>query len=312
MSLDLHPREYKKLLESTQVIPWRMEWPSMTFSYVGPQIEQLLGWSVDTWHCIYDWADMIHPEERDGVIEACMNYAHQSDEYELDYRAQSKEGSYRWIRDVIRVVHNDRGAISALIGFKFDITERKRQELALAQANQQLQLLSMKDATTGMANRLMFEEILSREWMRAQRHNQAISLILIELDEFEAMANQSEPATLQQLLCQSSVLVMQYARRGCDLAAHLGEGVFALMLPGAAIDAASQLAIALQEDLIRAQIPLPSVKREGFDSATHLTASIGLANHTPQSGESPLKLLDLADRALVKAKQNGRNSYSAA
>ena len=40
---------YKTLLESTQAIPWKIDWASMKFSYIGPQIEALLGWSVDSW-----------------------------------------------------------------------------------------------------------------------------------------------------------------------------------------------------------------------------------------------------------------------
>lgn len=37
---------YETLLESTRAIPWKVDWASMTFAYIGPQIEALLGWEL--------------------------------------------------------------------------------------------------------------------------------------------------------------------------------------------------------------------------------------------------------------------------
>ncbi|NWB63772.1 sensor domain-containing diguanylate cyclase, partial [Pseudomonas sp. F1002] len=45
---------YKTLLESTKAIPWRIDWPTMTFSYIGPQIEALLGWTPQSWATVDD------------------------------------------------------------------------------------------------------------------------------------------------------------------------------------------------------------------------------------------------------------------
>ena len=49
---------YKTLLESTKAIPWRIEWQSMTFSYIGPQIETVLGWSQQSWVSVDDWVPL--------------------------------------------------------------------------------------------------------------------------------------------------------------------------------------------------------------------------------------------------------------
>ena len=56
---------YKTLLESTKAIPWKIDWATMKFAYIGPQIEFLLGWSQDSWASAEDWAARIHPEDRD-------------------------------------------------------------------------------------------------------------------------------------------------------------------------------------------------------------------------------------------------------
>ncbi|PKL99191.1 MAG: sensor domain-containing diguanylate cyclase, partial [Gammaproteobacteria bacterium HGW-Gammaproteobacteria-7] len=47
---------YKTLLESTKAIPWKLDWRSMKFAYIGPQIEDLLGWSPASWAGVEDWA----------------------------------------------------------------------------------------------------------------------------------------------------------------------------------------------------------------------------------------------------------------
>ncbi|MGH8332656.1 MAG: sensor domain-containing diguanylate cyclase, partial [Pseudomonas fluorescens] len=48
-SIETDSDVYKTLLESTKAIPWRIDWKTMTFSYIGPQIERLLGWKQDSW-----------------------------------------------------------------------------------------------------------------------------------------------------------------------------------------------------------------------------------------------------------------------
>ena len=63
-SLSDDPNVYRTLLESTRAIPWRIDWGTMQFSYIGPQIEKVLGWSQASWISVNDWADRIHEEDR--------------------------------------------------------------------------------------------------------------------------------------------------------------------------------------------------------------------------------------------------------
>ena len=119
---------YRTLLESTKAIPWKIDWASMKFAYVGPQIEALLGWSPDSWISVEDWAARMHPEDREHVVNFCVAQSQAGVDHEADYRALTKDNGYVWIRDVVHVVRNDKGEVEALIGFMFDITERKKTE----------------------------------------------------------------------------------------------------------------------------------------------------------------------------------------
>ena len=129
---------YKTLLESTRAIPWKIDWKTMTFAYIGPQIETLLGWSQASWVSAEDWATRMHPDDREKVVEFCIAQSQNGVDHEADYRALTAAGDYVWIRDVVHVVRDDNGEVDSLIGFMFDISERKKTEEQLLTLQKQL------------------------------------------------------------------------------------------------------------------------------------------------------------------------------
>jgi len=159
---------YRTLLESTKAIPWKIDWATMKFTYIGPQIEALLGWSADSWVSVEDWAMRMHPEDREYVVNYCVSQSQAGQDHEADYRALTKDNGYVWIRDVVHVVRNDKGEAEALIGFMFDITERKKTEEKLLLLQKELEVLSFKDGLTNIANRRRFDSSFDLEWERAR------------------------------------------------------------------------------------------------------------------------------------------------
>ena len=97
--MELDASTYKTLLESTKAIPWRIDWKTMRFTYIGPQIEPLLGWTQASWQTVDDWATRIHPEDRERVVGFCVAQSKAGLDHEADYRAEAADGSYVWIRD---------------------------------------------------------------------------------------------------------------------------------------------------------------------------------------------------------------------
>ena len=67
------PDVYRTLLESTRAIPWKIDWASMRFAYIGPQIETLLGWEPGSWQTVDDWVARMHPDDRDRVVGFCVS-----------------------------------------------------------------------------------------------------------------------------------------------------------------------------------------------------------------------------------------------
>ena len=134
--MELDGATYKTLLESTRAIPWKIDWDTMQFAYIGPQIEDLLGWAPDSWATVQDWAERIHAEDREWAVNFCVAQSKAGMDHEADYRALKKNGDYVWIRDVVHVVRRGDGSVDSLVGFMFDISERKRTEEQLAALKQ--------------------------------------------------------------------------------------------------------------------------------------------------------------------------------
>lgn len=133
---------YKTLLESTKAIPWKIDWATKEFSYIGPQIESLLGWTSASWVSVADWVERMHADDRDQVFNFCVAQSLAGIDHEADYRALTKDGGFVWIRDVVHVVRTADGGVESLVGFMFDITERKHLE---QQTREQAQTLAGLD-----------------------------------------------------------------------------------------------------------------------------------------------------------------------
>lgn len=294
---------YKTLLESTKAIPWQIDWKTARFTYIGPQIEALLGWSPSSWETVQDWAARMHPDDRERVVNFCVAQSQAGTDHEADYRALTRDGESVWIRDVVHVVRNAAGEVESLIGFMFDISERKKTEQKLLDLQQELESLSFKDGLTGVSNRRMFDTVVEAEWADARRSGQPLSLILIDIDYFKQYNDCYGHIEGDACLKQVAQVLSGAATRGRDGFARFGGEEFALILP--ATDAAAALKVAERcRDLIRkAQIP------HGCSPVgPWLTISLGLGAVVPAPGDAAIDFIAAVDRRLYQAKQRGRNS----
>lgn len=128
---------YQTLLESTLAIPFRLDWATKNYTYVGPQIEALLGWAPESWHSVEDWAARIHPDDREGTVTRCVELSIAGVDHEAEYRALTRGGHFVWVREVVHVLSDAHGQTSALIGFTFDISAQKKTEQMLAELAEQ-------------------------------------------------------------------------------------------------------------------------------------------------------------------------------
>jgi diguanylate cyclase (GGDEF)-like protein/PAS domain S-box-containing protein len=293
---------YKTLLESTQAIPWRIDWNTMQFTYIGPQIETLLGWPRGSWVSVEDWAERMHPDDRERVLNFCVAQSKAGIDHEADYRALTAANEYVWIRDVVHVIRNAEG-VEALVGFMFDISERKKAEQELVRLSHELEALSYSDGLTATPNRRMFEMMFEREWGAARRSGQPLSLILIDIDSFKDYNDcLGHLAGDQCLRDVARALLQATARRPRDLVSRYGGEEFVILLPETDVLAAQAMAEECRRAVHETTIPHPRSKTAKF-----VTVSLGVSSIVPKEGDDPRAFFHQVDTLLYQAKRAGRN-----
>lgn len=168
-------------------------------------------------------------------------------------------------------------------------------------ANQELKRLTSLDGLTGIANRRHFDEVLVREWRRAMRQGEELSILMCDIDFFkqynDSCGHQSGDECLR-LIAQTLTNAMD---RGGDLLARYGGEEFVAVLPGTSLNGASFVATQMRKAINKLAIPHPD------SPYGHITASFGIASAVAMPETNPQEIVGAADRALYKAKHSGRN-----
>jgi PAS domain S-box-containing protein len=120
----------RMLVESTNAVPWQADTRTWLFTYVGPQAEKLLGYTVASWYEKDFWTDHIHPDDRERAIEACRRGSESCQNFEFEYRMIGASGESVWVHDIVNCEYAEGGPL-LLRGFMIDITARKQSEEAL-------------------------------------------------------------------------------------------------------------------------------------------------------------------------------------
>jgi diguanylate cyclase (GGDEF)-like protein/PAS domain S-box-containing protein len=254
--------------------------------YTSPQIEAMLGYSVE------EWADnkslfvqMLHPEDRERVL-AALDRAHATgDSLVVDYRLQARDGRIVWVHDESRLVADVNTGEPVLQGYLLDVTARM-------EAEEQLRHQAFHDPLTGLANRALFTDRVEHALVLRG----GVAVVFLDLDDFKAV-NDSLGHLAGDALLQAVAFRLIGALRPGDTIARLGGDEFAVLFEeaGAAVsaaDVAERVIAALQE-------PFDLDGREVF-----VTASIGIG-----VGEDAEELLRSADVAMYRAKASGKAQY---
>lgn len=128
--LALQLQRYQRLLESTQAIPWEASLPDWRFTYIGPQIVDILGYTVEQWQEPGFWVQHLHPEDQEWAAQYCQDAVNRLEDHEFEYRMIAKDGRVVWFRDIVNLIHEGNKVV-AVHGFMFDVTERKQIELVM-------------------------------------------------------------------------------------------------------------------------------------------------------------------------------------
>jgi diguanylate cyclase (GGDEF)-like protein len=178
----------------------------------------------------------------------------------------------------------------------------------LAQALTRLHLRvadeAMTDSLTGLRNRRRMSEALTDEVSRALRFDHKLSLLILDVDDFKAI-NDRQGHLQGDTVLQEVAAVVRHETRSIDVAARYGGDELALLLVETHRDGGTVVAERIRAHVRDTEIPL----RGG--GTMRVTVSVGAAT-LPDSAHDVDSLLDAADRALLAAKQAGKNQIRTA
>ena len=121
---------FHELVESLEAIFWEADPQTLGFAFLSRRASVTFGSPEDGGPALQTWGDHIHPEDRESMRVQLRAAIEDGGHHSLEYRALGREGEAVWLRDLVHVERDARGA-AVLRGLIVDITERKRAEQAL-------------------------------------------------------------------------------------------------------------------------------------------------------------------------------------
>ena len=170
---------------------------------------------------------------------------------------------------------------------------------AVQEQNRQLQEMANRDGLTGLYNHRYFHEQLSQDFLRAKRYHESMSCLLFDIDHFKKFNDTYGHQTGDLVLKALSNVIQRFTRQS-DLAARYGGEEFAIVLYHTAVNAAREAGERLRQNVERNAV-------EDNGNVLRVTISVGIAAFPHENIHDAKQLIEYADQALYKAKENGRN-----
>jgi diguanylate cyclase (GGDEF)-like protein len=280
--------------------------------------------SRDVLECAKAWngdqiVETMHPDDCWGLRRG-RTYVHTHSENEIRFHcshaASNTTGEYCCIPilahgETVGLLHLERKAINSIedAAAKFTFAEERRmglacaEQISLAIANiklrEQLRDQSIRDSLTGLYNRRYMMETCQREFARARRTGQTVSLLSLDVDHFKKF-NDNHGHDAGDAVLRVVGECLRTSFREDDVPCRFGGEEFVVVLPGATSHDAE-----IRADELRKRIE-SLIVRYADGNLPRITMSIGVASF-PNVGENPMAVLKAADEALYAAKAAGRN-----
>lgn len=187
-----------------------------------------------------------------------------------------------------------------------EIEERKRTEIALEKANEELERLASMDGLTQIANRRQFDSFLQKEWKRLRRDKAPLSLILCDIDFFKRYNDTYGHIAGDKCLKEVAQGISKAVKRPADLVARYGGEEFAVILTNTDLEGAFQVAEEIQDEISKLKIP-----HEQSDVSQFVSLSMGVSSIIPDGSSESEAFVDGVDKYLYQAKETGRNKIVA-
>jgi diguanylate cyclase (GGDEF)-like protein/PAS domain S-box-containing protein len=293
-------KRYRSLFEKTNDAVFLID---MNQSYldVNQQAADLLGYTVDELIGM-PVEQIIVPEERNSSQKKIKLVDDDAMIPVYERTVVLKDGSRKTVEVNLALVADDEGNPVHYQSIVRDVSERKRLEQQLKDSLSEMEDIAMQDPLTGMLNRRAIMEHAEAEWHRSRRENYPMCLMVIDVDNLKTINDKMGHLAGDKALIVLSQAINRSKRR-YDWTGRWGGDEFLMVLPGANLVEAEEVAERLRQQFKEAEFPGNS------DESVRPHVSLGVACFSGRKGdETPLdKLLAYADQALYSAKEGGRD-----
>ncbi len=225
------------------------------------------------------------------------------------YSPQGKLETARLLKQSIQIIPMS-GPTARAAGQRYvlvqitDVTPAVDREHLLRNTAQKLHGMAHVDALTRIGNRRHFDEMLAREWRHAQRQRQPLALVMMDVDHFKLYNDIYGHQKGDECLRTVAEVINSVAKRPRDVACRYGGEELTMLLPDTDLSNAVVLAQRVVGRLRGLQLP------HAASPSRCVTLSAGVVAEVPDPGVDPDALLQMADRALYKAKTRGRDQVA--
>lgn len=224
-----------------------------------------------------------HPDMPASLYRAMWEALRADQTWSGEILNRSKRGKPYWVHAVISPNYDLGGAKIGYTAIRQDISDKK-----------QVEKLSVTDRLTGLYNRMKLDEVFRYELQQSQRYGLPFAVILLDVDHFKQVNDTYGHPGGDRLLRELAAL-MQSTKRAADTLGRWGGEEFLVILPKTDRSGAAKVA-----EKLRAV-----VAENRFADVGHKTISAGVAVY--QEGDTEERLMGRVDRALYRAKAEGRD-----
>jgi two-component system, cell cycle response regulator len=206
--------------------------------------------------------------------------------------------AHRWQLPIRDFVRKPMSSSETLHRVELALAHRRRHSM-LVMRQRHLEGQISVDFKTGLLSEQYFSRILILEWKRARRHQDALSLLFLDVDDFKAV-NDSTEYTFGDEVLRKVGETLRNTVRETDFPARIGGDEFCVLLPQTTPREAVQTAMRIRQRIADTVIVRGQYSRQ-------VTVSIGIDAHDARSAGSPELLRSRANHALKEAKRRGKN-----
>ena len=282
INVDYKEKQIIQLVERSKDVIYKAElFPEFKFTYISPSINNILGYSTDTFlDDAFLCLDITHPDDKAFMqekIEGKLDYT-----LPIPIRFMHKNGSYVWLEDFATPIYNSEGRVVALNGFCRDITQRKLLE-------EKLELMSIQDGLTGIYNRFYLETHIAKF---DEHQDSSVGVFFCDLDNLKITNDTFGHEFGDELIIDTSNILLKVFFRN-SLIARVGGDEFVVIIHNTSLDEIENQWFLLQEAI---------EKQNRIKSKLKINLSVGYA-FSETSINTMHQCIRIADQNMYKNKQ---------